>query len=72
MTPEDLELVKGNIQSVISDTDIKRHAKVMEGVNAEEFKKSRVTKTETIEMQRALMGLVVHSCDLSNTTLPFE
>ena len=72
MTEEDLKLVKGNIQSVISDTDIKRHQLVRESVKAEEFKKSRATKSEGIEMQRALMGLVVHSCDLSNTTLPFE
>lgn len=51
---------------------MRRHAKVRENLVADEFKKHRSQKTETVEMQRALMGMLVHSSDLSNMTLPFE
>ena len=50
LSEEDLKLVQGNIQSIISDTDMRRHATVRSNLNAEEFKKSRATKSESIEM----------------------
>ena len=51
---------------------MRQHASVREKQKGDEFKSSRANKTETIEMQQSLMGVVVHSADLSNMTLPFE
>lgn len=40
----------GNIKSIISDTDMRRHAKVRENLVNEVFKTHREAKIETIEM----------------------
>tara|TARA_B110000285_G_C14964968_1_gene533606 strand:+ start:747 stop:983 length:237 start_codon:yes stop_codon:yes gene_type:complete len=49
LSAEEQQLVRGNIQSIISDTDMRRHAQVRSNLNSEEFKKNRATKTESIE-----------------------
>ena len=65
---------KGTVNRIVLDTDMTKHFNVA-GMcsqvkeNIDELKEGELLE---IEKRRALMSFVVHCCDISNPTMPFE